>query len=152
MAKAENIEKTITVGLKVGVTASVFAVGSEVLLNRTQLSEGAKAGAVAATGVLGGMALAGYTPHIAAGLIVGSVVYASQSAARATRLDARVDALFSKKVADAEAAAAPAATPAATTPAATPSTTPAATGLPRRQLDAPRATMPRVSLREAMAA
>ena len=148
MAKAENIEKTVMVGLKVGVTAAVYTVGAETVLNRTALSDGAKAGAVAATGVVGGLALAGYAPHMAAGLIVGSVVYASQSASRAARLQEKVDKLFSQKLADAQQSAAPAA------PAATPGTAPS-TGLPGynvRQLGAPaaRPIMPRVTLRQAV--
>lgn len=142
MAKLENYEKTATVALKVGVTAGVMVVGAEVILNRTGLSAPAKAASVAGVGIVGGLALAGHAPHIAAGMMVGSIVYVAQTASRATKLEQRVDALLSQKRTEAETAArqsvqqqlqqaTPTPAPTPQQPAATPAPTPApAQGLP----------------------
>lgn len=99
------VAKTIETGVRVGIPAGVLVVTSEVLLNRTSLSEGKKTAAVAVTMTAVGIGLAGYAPTIAAGAIVAAVVYGSQSAARKTRLDRRVDQLLSEKRAAAQQAA-----------------------------------------------
>jgi len=100
-----NLERTITQSLKIGVPVGAGIILAEVVLNRTGLSEGKKALAVAGVTTVAGLALAGKAPNLAPALLIIGIAYSMQAAARKSRIDQRADEIVQEKLAAAETAA-----------------------------------------------